>query len=97
MHAVVSRVARRSRAIQPSFSAGGQSGNQCDLNIAESNGRYPEADRRKFLDIAESSAVKAAAYLDLCQSKAELDAEQKERGIELLGRVALMLWGLASS
>jgi four helix bundle protein len=67
------------------------------LNIAESNGRYPEADRRKFLDIAESSAVKAAAYLDLCQSKAELDAEQKERGIELLGRVALMLWGLASS
>jgi hypothetical protein len=26
-----------------------------------------------------------------------MDAEQKERGLELLGRVALMLWGLAST
>ena len=96
MHALVSRVARRSRLIQPTFSSGRQSDNQCDPDIAESNGRYPEADRRKFLDIAESSAVKAATYLDLCQSKGELDAEQKERGLELLGRMALMLWGLAS-
>ena len=67
------------------------------LNIAEGNGRYPEADRRKFLDIAESSAVKAAAYLDLCQSKAELDAGQRERGVGLLARVALMIRGLAAS
>jgi four helix bundle protein len=67
------------------------------LNIAESNGRYAQADRRKFLDTAESSAVKAATYLDLCQSKAELDLIQRERGIELLGRVALMIRGLTSS
>jgi four helix bundle protein len=67
------------------------------LNIAEGNGRYPEADRRKFLEIAESSAVKAAAYLDLCQSKAELDAGQRERGVGLLARVALMIRGLATN
>ncbi len=66
------------------------------LNIAEGNGRYPEADRRKFLDTVESSAVKAAAYLDLCQSKAELDPAPRERGVILLGRVALMIRGLAS-
>ena len=66
------------------------------LNVAEGNGRYPEADRRKFLDIAEGSAVKAAAYLDLCQSKAELDAGQRERGVGLLARVALMIRGLAA-
>lgn len=67
------------------------------LNIAEGNGRYPEADRRKFLDIAENSAVKAAAYLDLCQSKVALDAEQRERGIGLLARVASIIRGLAAS
>jgi hypothetical protein len=41
--------------------------------------------------MAESSAVKAAAYLDLCVSKAELDSEQRIPGIELLGRVVLIL------
>jgi four helix bundle protein len=66
------------------------------LNVAEANGRYPEADRRRFLDIAESGAGKAAVYLDLCQSKGELDPGQGERGTGLLGRVALMSRVLAS-
>ena len=67
------------------------------LNIAEGNGRYPNADRRRFLDIAEACAVKAAAYLDLGVRKAELDPNQWEGGIQLLGRIALMLRGLSLS
>src|SRR5207248_1438253 len=35
------------------------------LNIAEGNGRYAELDHRRFLQIADSAAVKAAIYLDL--------------------------------
>ena len=73
-----------------------KAGTSVVLNIAEGNGRYPDADRRRFLDLAEGSAVKAAAYLDLCHSKAELDAEPRERGVGLLARVALMIRGLAS-
>lgn len=59
------------------------------LNLAEGNGRYAEQDRRSFLDIAEASAVKAAAYLDLCQRKEGLDRAQREAGVELvLGALA---------
>ena len=65
------------------------------LNIAEGNGRYPEGDRRRFLDIAEASAVKAAAYLDLCVHNAELDPGQRGCGVQLLGRIGLMLRGLS--
>ena len=67
------------------------------LNIAEGNGRDPEGDRRRFLDIAEASAVKAAAYLDLCVPRAELDTGQRGCGVQLLGRLALMLRGLSLS
>jgi four helix bundle protein len=74
-----------------------QAGTSVVLNLAEGNGRYPEQDRRKFLDIAEASAVKAAAYLDLCQRKEGLDRAQREAGVELLGRIASMLRGLSWS
>jgi four helix bundle protein len=67
------------------------------LNLAEGYGRTGEGDRLRFLETAEASAVKAAAYLDLCVSKGELDAEQREPGIELLGRVVLMLRALSGS
>ena len=67
------------------------------LNIAEGYGRTGEGDRLRFLEMAEGSAVKAAAYLVLCGSKAELDAEQRLPGIELLGRVVLMLRALSGS
>ncbi|MHC1768236.1 MAG: four helix bundle protein [Verrucomicrobiia bacterium] len=57
------------------------------LNLAEGYGRTARADRDRFLDIAEASAVKAATYLDLWVSKAELPAEQAPPGLELLERV----------
>ncbi len=66
------------------------------LNIAEGNGRCLEADRRKFLDIAESSAVKVATYLDLCERTAELDRSQRQYGIGMIDRVGMMLRGLAT-
>jgi four helix bundle protein len=66
------------------------------LNIAEGNGRYQEADQRTFLDTAGAATAKAAAYLDLCCRSGELDQGQRDRGIELLGRVALMLRALAA-
>ncbi len=67
------------------------------LNIAERNGRYGDGDRRRFVDIAESSAVKAATYLDLCAGQTELNQSQMECGAQLLRRIASMLRGLAYS
>jgi four helix bundle protein len=65
------------------------------LNIAEGNGRYWQADRRKFLDTAEASAGKSAAYLDLCCQSGEMEQEQRDTGIVLLGRIAQMLHAMA--
>jgi len=47
--------------------------------------------------MAEGPAVKAAAYLDLCGSKAELDAEQRQPGVEWLDRIVLILRPLSGS
>jgi four helix bundle protein len=66
------------------------------LNIAEGNGRFPPDDRRRFLEIAEGSCVKTSAYLDLCESKAELSSEQRQQGVDCLARMALMIRGLAN-
>ena len=61
------------------------------LNSAEGHGRYGHGDRRKFLDTAEASAAKSAAYLDLCCQGGELEQKQRDQGIELLGRIAQVL------
>jgi four helix bundle protein len=67
------------------------------LNIAEGNGRYEAGERRKFLETAEASAAKSAAYLDLSCASGELDSHQRDRGLELLGRVAQMLHAMTCS
>jgi four helix bundle protein len=72
-----------------------KAGTSLILNLAEGYGRTGEGDRLRFLGMAEGSAVKAAAYLDLCASKAELDSDQRLPGIELLGRVVAMLRALS--
>lgn len=61
------------------------------LNIAEGNGRYSELDHHRFLDVAESSAVKVAAYLDLAAQKRTLGPVECGPGKELLGRIVAML------
>ena len=58
------------------------------LNVAEGNGRYAELDHRRFLGIAEMSAVKAAAYLDVLTKRNRLALGE---GKKLLGRVVAML------
>jgi hypothetical protein len=42
------------------------------LNIAEGNGRYAELDHHRFLQIAQSAAVKGAVFLDLGVERAFL-------------------------
>ena len=61
------------------------------LNVAEGNGRYSEVDHRRFLEIAATSAVKAAAYLDLYQLKALPVRVETTHGRELLSRIIAML------
>ena len=61
------------------------------LNIAEGNGRYAELDHRRFLDIAEGSAVKVAAYLDLAVQKLTLGRKECGPGKTLLERIVAML------
>ena len=45
----------------------------------------------------EMDLLQAAAYLDLCVAKAELEIEQREPGIDLLTRIVLMLRALYGS
>ena len=61
------------------------------LNVAEGNGRYSELDHRRFLEIAATSAVKAAAFLDLYQQKAYPAQMETAQGRELLSRILAML------
>jgi four helix bundle protein len=63
------------------------------LNVAEGNGRYSELDHRRFLEIAATSAVKAAAYLDLYKQKAMPALVETTQGKELLSRIIAMLNG----
>ena len=72
-HALVDHLVRASESILM---------NLVVMNIAEGNGHYGHGDRRKFLDTAEASAAKSAAYLDLCCQGGEL---------EQIGRIAQML------
>jgi four helix bundle protein len=74
-----------------------KAGTSLVLNVAEGYGRAGQGDRLRFLETGESSAVKAAAYLDLCVCKAELSAEQQQPGTDLLSRIVLMLRALSGS
>ncbi|HXP63667.1 MAG TPA: four helix bundle protein, partial [Dongiaceae bacterium] len=61
------------------------------LNIAEGNGRFSELDHRHFLDLAEGSAVKVAAYLDLAVQKLTLTRKECGPGKDLVERIMAML------
>jgi four helix bundle protein len=66
------------------------------LNIAEGNGRFAKLDHRRFLEIAEVSAVKAATFMDLAVVAGTFPAAEAEPGKQLLQRARAMLVGLQS-
>jgi len=63
------------------------------LNIAEGNGRYSELDHLHFLHLAQTAAVKGAAYLDLAAARRVLDKSAAETGNEILREIGAMLGG----
>jgi four helix bundle protein len=63
------------------------------LNIAEGNGRYAELDHHRFLQIAQSAAVKAAVYLDLGVKRNLVPEADANVGKAILRRVGTMAYG----
>ncbi len=61
------------------------------LNIAEGNGRYSELDHHRFLEMAATSAVKSAAYLDLALRRQIFRGQDCARAKEFLARILAML------
>ena len=70
-----------------------EAGTSVVLNIAEGNGRYAELDRHRFLQIAQSAAVKGAVFLDLGVERAFLVETEATAGKELLCRISAMVVG----
>jgi four helix bundle protein len=70
-----------------------EAGTSVVLNIAEGNGRYAELDHLRFLQIAQSSAVKGAVYLDLGVEGALLAEAEATAGKEMLRRISAMVAG----
>lgn len=61
------------------------------LNIAEGNGRYAVLDHQRFLEMAQSAAVKSAAYLDLLVCKKIVSEADIGGGKEIVRRIVAML------
>ncbi len=70
-----------------------EAGTSMVLNIAEGNGRYAELDHHRFLQIAQSAAVKGAVYLDLAAERALLVEAETGEGKEMLRRISAMVAG----
>ena len=62
------------------------------LNIAEGNGKYTDADRCRFFDIARGSALECAACLDVLVAKRH--TREVETGKIILVSIVSMLVGL---
>ena len=70
-----------------------EAGTSVVLNIAEGNGRYAELDQLRFLQMAQSAAVKGAVYLDLAVERALLLKTEAIAGKEMLRRISAMAAG----
>ena len=64
------------------------------LNIAEGNGKFSNADRARFLEIARGSALESAASLDVLVSRKLTTEENIAPAIEQLVQIVNMLMGL---
>jgi four helix bundle protein len=67
------------------------------LNIAEGNGRFPAADRIRFLDTAHSAVLKCAAALDIWAAKDGPRGEDLAPGKGYITEIVSMLVGLRKS
>ncbi len=61
------------------------------LNIAEGNGKFPSAERGRFLRIALGSALECAATLDLLLACEAIEPETALSGKNILVRIVSML------
>jgi len=64
------------------------------LNIAEGNGKFSDADRSRFLEIARGSALECAACLDVLAVRRLVDTERVVPAKEQLVRIVNMLMGM---
>jgi hypothetical protein len=55
--------------------------------------RYAELDHHRFLQIAQSAAVKGGVFLDLGAERAFLVETEATAGKEMLGRISAMVAG----
>jgi len=67
------------------------------LNVAEGNGRFSDADQRRFLDIAHTCLMNTASGLDVLMAKHCVNAEQIDEGKRMLVRLVALLLGLRGS
>jgi four helix bundle protein len=63
-------------------------------NIAEGNGKYSNADRARYFEIARGSALECAACLDVLVVRDLVSREEIEPGKERLSQIVKMLMGL---
>jgi four helix bundle protein len=64
------------------------------LNIAEGNGKFSDADRSRFLEIARGSALEGATCLDVLVARRLIAAERIVPAKEQLVRIVKMLMGM---
>ena len=64
------------------------------LNIAEGNGKFSNADRARFLEIARGSALECAACIDVLAVRRLIAAERIIPAKEQLVRIVKMLMGM---
>jgi len=64
------------------------------LNIAEGNGKFSNADRARFLEIARGSALECAGCIDVLRSRKLIGPERMLPAKEQLVRIVNMLVGM---
>ena len=64
------------------------------LNIAEGNGKFSDADRSRFLEIARGSALECAACLDVLAVRKYVSVDEIDSQKEQLVSIVNMLMGL---